>query len=178
MAIGDGTYVKFAGGTLTAGQSLDLMVDGDPDQARLLGALGINNLFQGADARTLAIADPIRIDPGRLGVGQTRVDGDNTNILALLALRQRAVMPGQVSVDDYLTTMVADVGSQVDLTKRLTSNQDAVRGALDNRRDQVSGVSIDEEVGNLILQQQAYTAAARVITTAQENIRTLLDLLG
>lgn len=178
VAIGDGTYVKFAGGTLTAGQSLDLMVDGNPDQARLLGALGINNLFQGADARTLAIADPIRIDPGRLGVGQTRVDGDNTNILALLALRQRAVMPGQVSVDDYLTTMVADVGSQVDLTKRLTSNQDAVRGALDNRRDQVSGVSIDEEVGNLILQQQAYTAAARVITTAQENIRTLLDLLG
>ena len=74
--------------------------------------------------------------------------------------------------------MVADVGSQVDLSKRLTSNQDAVRGALDNRRDQVSGVSIDEEVGNLILQQQAYTAAARVITTAQENIRTLLDLLG
>ena len=178
VAIGDGTYVKFAGGTLTAGQSLDLMVDGNPDEARLLGALGINNMFQGADARTLAIADPLRAHPGRLAVGQTRVDGDNSNILAILKLRQQAIMPGGVSVDDYLTTMVADVGSQVDLSKRLTSNQDAVRGALDNRRDQVSGVSIDEEVGNLILQQQAYTAAARVITTAQENIRTLLDLLG
>lgn len=178
VPIGDGTYLTFASGTLTAGQGLNLLVDGDPDQARLLGALGINTLFQGADARSLAIADAVRADPGRLAVGQTRVDGDNTNLLALLAIRDRGIMPNDVSVDDYLTTMIADVGSQVDLTKRLTSNQDAVRAALDNRRDKVSGVSIDEEVGNLILQQQAYTAAARIITTAQENIRTLLDLLA
>lgn len=178
VPIGDGTYLTFASGSLIAGQSLDLMVDGNPDQARLLSALGINTLFQGADARTLTIADPIRADPSRLAVGQSRVDGDNSNILSMLGLRNRAIMPGGVTTDEYLTTMVADVGSQVDLTKRLDSNQSAVRAALDNRRDKVSGVSIDEEVGNLILQQQAYTAAARIITTAQENIRTLLDLLG
>jgi flagellar hook-associated protein 1 FlgK len=178
LAIGDGVYLSFNGPTLTTGESLDLMVDGAPDQARLLGALGINGLFQGSSARTLAVDQAIRTDPSRLAVGNTRVAGDNSNVLALIGVRNRAVMPGGASTDSYLASMVSGIGAQVDLNKRLGSNQDALRQALENRRDQISGVSIDEEVGHLIVQQQAYTAAARVITTAQENIRTLLDLIG
>jgi len=47
---------------------------------------------------------------------------------------------------------------------------------LANRRDAVSGVSLDEEVANMIKFQRAYEAAARLITTADAMMQILLDM--
>jgi flagellar hook-associated protein 1 FlgK len=106
------------------------------------------------------------------------VAGDNSNVLALLGVRQARILgAGSQTADDFIASMASGLGSAVDLSKRLNENQDVLTQALQNRRDAVSGVSIDEEVGALIKQQQAYTAAARIITTMQDNIRTLMDLV-
>jgi flagellar hook-associated protein 1 FlgK len=66
---------------------------------------------------------------------------------------------------------------RINQTGQLDQNTQALEKSLRNRRDEVSGVSIDEEVGLLILQQQAYAAAARIISTERENIQTLLGIL-
>ena len=49
---------------------------------------------------------------------------------------------------------------------------------LENRKKQVSGVSLDEEMTNLIKFQQAYNASARVISTVNSMLDTLINQLG
>lgn len=179
VAIADGVYVTFAAGTLTTtGNRLSWIVDAEPDQAGLLPALGINGLFQGSSAATLAISDEIQADAARVAVGQTRSAGDNANLLDMAGVRKAKLFSnGTASVDEFYHTTVANLGVQVAQTKRLQDTQDSLTASIENQRQQVSGVSIDEEVTYLILQQQAYTACARLITTARENIQTLLDLV-
>jgi len=179
LIIGNGLSLKLGAGTMTAGDRVEFLVDGTGDQAHLLGALGINSLFQGTDARTLRVAAPLLADPSRLAVSQSRAVGDNSNILAILQLRnQKLFGGGSRSLDDAVSSMVAETGSRANLNTRLQNNQAVIQQTLESRRDAISGVNIDEEVGLLILQQQAYSAAARIITSAQENIRTLLGIFG
>ncbi|HYE06079.1 MAG TPA: flagellar basal body rod C-terminal domain-containing protein, partial [Planctomycetota bacterium] len=179
VAIADGVYASFGAGTLTAGDETTVLVDGQPDQAGILPALGINGLFQGSDARTIGVASRLRADPNQFATGRTRSAGDNANVLALIATRgQRVLDDGQFTIESAYQSTVSEVGVRVDQNKRLSDTQELVRSTLENRRSDASGVSIDEEVGELILEQQAYAAAARLITTARENITTLLDLIG
>lgn len=177
VVIGDGVHAIFGSGTLTAGDALTLVVDGQPDQARLLSALGVNTVFAGGDAGSLAVADAIQDDPGRLAVAHTRTAGDNSNLLEIIALREKALFNDNMNIDEYMNTMISDIGSRVDLASRLRDNQQVIEQTLLNRRDHVAGVNLDEEIASLIQSQQAYTAAARIITSVQENIRTLLDLI-
>lgn len=179
IAIGDGVYLVFDAGQLSVGgQGVNAIIDGQPDQAGLLPALGINALLSGTSAANISVAAPIVRDPGRLTVGHTRAPGDNANLLDYGRIRDRTVMAaGTQRIDDFYVTTVAEVSLRLEQSRGFADAQQQVLRSLQNRRDSVSGVSIDEEVGLLIIQQQAYSAAARVITMTRENIQTLLDLL-
>lgn len=179
VTIADGVYAVFGAGTLsTPGNQVRFTVDAEPDQARLLPALGINTLFHGDSAANLQVAAAVRQDANRLGVASSRAEGDNSNLRGMSEVRQsKAFGGGSLGIDDFYHTTLTGLGVRVADTKRLLENQQALGTALENQRQQTSGVSIDEEVANLILMQQAYTAAARIITTARENITTLLDLV-
>lgn len=179
VQIADGVYAVFGAGTLsTPGNEVSFTVDAEPDQARLLPALGINTMFSGDSASTLSVSEELRKDPNRLGIASSRSEGDNSNLRNMSAIRQDHVFgDGKSTLEDFYHTTITGLGVRVADTKRLKDNQQALGTALDNQRQQTSGVSIDEEVANLILMQQAYTASARIITTAKENITTLLDLV-
>jgi len=49
---------------------------------------------------------------------------------------------------------------------------------LENRKDSISGVSLDEEITNLIREQHAFNAASRVITVADEMLDTIINRMG
>jgi flagellar hook-associated protein FlgK len=179
VQIADGVYAVFSAGSLsTVGNHVDFVVDGDPDQARLLPALGINTMFSGSTAATLSVNQSIKNNPNMLGIAQSRSEGDNAQLLSMSDVRQGQIFGGgRMGVDDYYHATITDLGVRLADTKRLSDNQAIMAKALENQRQESSGVSIDEEVANLILMQQAYTAAARVITTARENIQTLMELM-
>lgn len=180
VQIADGVYAVFDAGTLALtdpGEDVRFAVDGDPDQAGLLPALGIGGIFTGSTAATLRVDQRLVNDPTQLNVGTTRSEGDNSNVLRLVAARgEKLFGNGAFALDDTYNAILSEVGVRIRQSERLNENQANIRAALENQRQQVSGVNIDEEVGMLILQQQAYSAAARVITFARENIQTLLDL--
>jgi flagellar hook-associated protein FlgK len=179
VEIADGVYAVFGSGALsTPGNQVSFTVDAEPDQARLLPALGINTMFSGDTAATLNVSAALKKDANRLGLASSRSEGDNSNLSDMSEVRKGKIFGGgSLAVDDYYHTTITNLGVQVADTTRLQDNQQALGTALENQRQQSSGVSIDEEVANLILMQQAYTASARIITTARENITTLLDLL-
>ena len=180
IALADGVYAKVGTGSLTTtGNQVNVIVDGQPDQAGILPALGINSLFKtGELASTIAVADRVVKDPSQLGLSKTRSEGDNSNLKDLLDVRkQKLFKSGAFTLDDFYQGMLTDVGVRIQQADRMATNQDALKASLNQQRESLSGVSIDEEVGRLIQQQQAYSAAAKIVSAARENIQTLLEIL-
>ncbi len=177
----DGVYATIGAGTFaTAGEQVGFTVDGEADQAGLLPALGINQMLHcDGTASSLALDADLADDPSRFATGTTRNEGDNSNVIRQLNLRKQASFgtAGSFRLEDAYLGIISEVGVRVDETTRLGDNQDALKASLQHQRDSVSGISIDDEVGALILQQQAYGAAAKMVSAARENIQTLLDIL-
>ncbi len=179
VEIADGVYIVFDEGDLSIGEQIDYTVDGQPDQAGVLSALGINTMFSGSGASDISVVQNLLDNPTRLGVAKTRAPGDNSSVLDLIAVRRAESFGSEnTTLDDFYQSQVSDVASLVRQNDTLSQGQDLVQASLQNQREEMSGVSIDEEVGLLILQQNAYAAAARIVSVARENIDTLMGILA
>lgn len=91
--------------------------------------------------------------------------------------------PGDDSsnVDPFVetwTAIIGELGAQAQKIETGAIIQGLLVKELRNRRDSISGVSVDEEVANLIRQQHAFSAASRVITIADEMIDTIINRMG
>lgn len=98
-------------------------------------------------------------------------DGGNADALAALA-----TAPG--APDNLYRRMVTDLGVQTQGVTRGVAIQSAVTLQVDNARESVSGVSIDEEMTNMVAFQHGYEAAARMLTAIDEMLDTLINRTG
>lgn len=158
------------------------------DSTGLLAALGVNTFFEGSDARTLAVNPVVRfnlsfINAGHVNGAGEMNSGDNTTALAIAELQRKDVDIWTVSegvtrqtLGEYFSTLVAKAGSDTQSAKFNAQYQKALADDLKARQDSVSGVNLDEEMTNLIKFQHAYTAAAKLITTADSMLQVLLGL--
>lgn len=151
------------------------------DSTGALAVLGVNTLFTGTDARDIAVNALIEENPGLLASGFSSDllnTGDNAAALALAELRNLQVMDGDRStIDEYYQATVARMGVEARAnTQRLEIEQSFSDDFL-RRREEASGVSLDEEVANLLLFQRAYEASARVITVADRMLEALLNIV-
>ena len=78
-----------------------------------------------------------------------------------------------ITIGNYYNNIVQKLGNETKEVIRNESNQSKLLGEIDNLRLNVSGVSIDEEMVNLIQFQHSYNASAKVIST----IDSLLDVV-
>ncbi|SFJ77872.1 flagellar hook-associated protein 1 FlgK [Desulfomicrobium apsheronum] len=158
------------------------------DSTGLLAALGINTFFDGSNARSLSLNNDVRGNTARINTGHINGagemnEGDNTTSAALAALQNKAVTTRTVSegttrqtLGEYYSTLVAKAGSDTQSSKFNYEYQQALANDLRSRQESVSGVNLDEEMTNLIKFQHAYTAAAKLITTAESMLQVLLGL--
>lgn len=158
------------------------------DTTGLAAALGINTFFEGESADSFAVRgglanDINQINAGRLnGAGETN-SGDNITAkeIADLAKKQVSIRTTwnastQQSLSDYYGTLVARIGADTASAKYTAAAEAAVAQDLYDRQEEISGVSLDEEMTNLIKFQASYKAAAKLITTADEMLQTLLGM--
>lgn len=105
------------------------------------------------------------------------VPGDNENALALADLiHQGLTVLDNQSLEDHYQYLVAQVGLKTQEASEALTFTENFLNHLNDRRDSVSGVSLDEEATNLIRFQRAYQAAARMIRATDELFQTLLNL--
>jgi flagellar hook-associated protein 1 FlgK len=123
----------------------------------------------GAADLALAFSDPQLVGAAALGAG--RYDGGNARAMANLA-----GLPG--GPDALYRATVAELGVQANAANGAAGLQDEVVGRLVDQRDAISGVSIDEEMTNLVAYQQAYQASARYLTAVDEMLDTLINGTG
>ena len=158
------------------------------DSTGLLAALGVNTFFDGSDARTLSLNNDVRSNTARINTGHINGagemnEGDNTTAKAIAALQSASVATRTVTegttrqtLGEYYSTLVAKAGSDTKTSKFNYEYQEALANDLKARQESVSGVNLDEEMTNLIKFQHAYTAAAKLITTAESMLEVLLGL--
>ena len=75
-------------------------------------------------------------------------------------------------------SFIAKVGTDMREAKRLESNAEVLERAVDDRRQSVSGVAMDEEMSNLVRFQRAYQASARAMSTMDEMLDVLINRTG
>lgn len=80
--------------------------------------------------------------------------------------------------DDYFRGIVGQLGINTQEAERMAMNQEMLVGQQLNRREMTSGVSLDEEMTNMIMFQHAYNAAARAISVMDEMLDVLVNRVG
>jgi flagellar hook-associated protein FlgK len=85
---------------------------------------------------------------------------------------------GSTSFTDFFGVFVSEMGIESQTAMRMTSNNQIMLTQIDNERERVKGVSLDEEMSNMIKYQQAFNASARVVTAVDEMISRIIDQLG
>jgi flagellar hook-associated protein 1 FlgK len=123
----------------------------------------------------VAVSDPRKIAAASAASG---LPGDNTNALRIAGLADAAVSSlGGATLSGYYSGIVSDVGKLARNASDLSQFDANLRSELQNRRDSVSGVSLDEEATNLIAYQRAYEAGARIIRITDELFQSVLEML-
>ncbi|TFG93016.1 MAG: flagellar hook-associated protein FlgK [Syntrophobacterales bacterium] len=127
-------------------------------------------------ASDMCVSADIENDINRIAAAQT-VNGDGALAAQIGALREALVMNGGTATfgDEY-AAFVGCIGQDASDATRNSDRQTSLLDQLTTRRESISGVSIDEEMVNLIKYQTGYSAAARLCTVAQELKDTLLAL--
>jgi len=80
--------------------------------------------------------------------------------------------------DDFWREICGNIGVQSQEAQRMVKNQDTLIAELENKRQSLSGVSLDEEMTSMIKFQHAYNAASRFITTMDEQLQTIISSMG
>jgi len=104
--------------------------------------------------------------------------GNIENLRSIMAMRHNAYMFMEGSPEDYIKTIISTMGVDGQQAKAHLDNQSIMTRQINNRRQSISGVSIDEEMGNLVRYQHAYNAAAKMIQTYAELLDILVNRLG
>ncbi len=129
----------------------------------------------GSNAGAAATMTVALTNPDQVAASSDGTQGDNGNATALANLQNASIVSGQTA-GDYYSNLIDQVGNDV---SNATSEQEAVGLVLQqltNQQQSISGVSLDEEATNLIIYQQAYEAAARVISTVDELNEATIDM--
>ncbi|PIQ96781.1 MAG: flagellar hook-associated protein FlgK [Nitrospinae bacterium CG11_big_fil_rev_8_21_14_0_20_56_8] len=134
-------------------------------------------------ARLISVSSTVVNDSRKIAAGQT-VNGDGNNALSLGDLQTSLLFDattlaasgsGSFTFDEFYNALVSTVGIRSFSARSTVDQQEGIMLQLDSIRESTSGVSIDEEMINMLKFQQAFNASARVITTVQELMDTLVN---
>jgi flagellar hook-associated protein 1 len=112
------------------------------------------------------------------GTGSSSAAGDGSKALAVANLRNSTDTASGGTLEGSYSKIVTKVGVSTEYASNMVKTHEAVMEQLQNRRDSVSGVSIDEEVTNIIQYQRSFEANSRVINVLSEMLDTLINKTG
>lgn len=179
-------------------EDISINVRSDTTQAGSTGLsftriFGIGDPFRVDAARNLQVRQEIQNDPNRLSLGVfdataavgtvALTSGDQRGALALQNLETSLVAfedagelrAGSVTLSQYVARFLGNAGLIAQRASNFQEDNQALQEEVFQRNADVSGVNIDEELANLVVFQNAYNAAARILSSVQELYDSLLN---
>lgn len=148
----------------------------DTDTGGVLSGLGINGLFTGTNAASIAVRSDILADPRLLAASRSGQPGDGTNLERLAGVRDQQALSGRTLGADY-ADIAAGVGADVQLLGQQQVTQEGVSLALFGQEQSVIGVDINEEMLNLLGFQRMIEGASKYMATVNEALDAVIAML-
>ena len=173
-----GTFTFTSGSTFNLANGFAVTISGTPavgDKFKL-------SVSESA-SRNFSVASGVLSNSSKISAGLNS-STDGANALELVELQFKLVFDsitldsagsGTFTFDEFYSAIVSTVGINSFSSQSIFSQQEAILLQLDTRRESISGVSIDEELINMIKFQQAYNAAARLIGVVDELLDTVIS---
>jgi len=139
-----------------------------------------NDFFTGTlGGNDFGVASAISGDVNMIAAsGATGAPGDNSNAIAIANLQNTLTMAGNTDTfDDYYNSVVSRAGRDVQQATSRYDHQYSMVAYLENYRESISGVSLDEEMLNMLQFESAYEAAAKLISKVDEMLQILMGMI-
>ncbi|NLJ78918.1 MAG: flagellar hook-associated protein FlgK [Tissierellia bacterium] len=145
--------------------------------------------FVGLDSQDPAAA--IRVNPSlgsfeRIAVSESGAIGDGEKAKEILDLRERPLFSAYgdhddtpiMSIDRFYRELVMSIGLERQQSRTMVENQQTLIDQIRNRRQEISSVSLDEEMADMLKYQHSYIANSRVINAIDEMIDLVVNRMG
>lgn len=156
-----------------------------------LGMLGMNNLFTGSTAETVAVRTDIASNPDLLPVARMNSTGgvsntDGQNITALSGLSDTKInfntaggLGGQnTTLVGYLNVVSSTLAVNVSSAKDNETFTASLQSQAQEADTSVSGVNINEELAQMLVYQNSFQASARIISVVNDLLQELVNIMG
>ena len=160
-------------------------VDGE-NPLLFAGALGLERFFDGSDAHSIGLNRALDENPTRIGGNAAPIAGDNGVANSMIELQYQKIdfyMPANSdshfsndTLSGFFRMSTTGVANRTAAVHSAAETSESLLNAVINEFDSISKVDLDEELTNLMKYQTGYGASAKVITTIDQMIQTLLGI--
>ncbi|BBG65706.1 flagellar hook-associated protein FlgK [Hydrogenimonas sp.] len=149
------------------------------------GAMGMQRFFDGSDAETISLNRTLDENPTKIAGNAAPVPGDNTIANRMVQLQFDKIgfyLDGnmepysQDTLSGFFRMSTTEVAEMTASAHSAAETSQSLLNAVIDEFDSISRVDIDEELTNLMKYQTGYSASAKVITTIDQMIETLLGI--
>jgi flagellar hook-associated protein 1 FlgK len=135
--------------------------------------------YNSLKAKNFAVSSDIIDDINKIATSSDPDEVGNTvNLKELIKFRTNTQMFVEGAPEDYMKSIVTTLGVNSQQAVRFAANKTVIIEQIENRRLSESGVSLDEEMANMVKHQQAYSAAAQMINAMAEIYDILINRVG
>lgn len=141
--------------------------------------MGFNSFFETLKgAEDIRLSEHILKDSNQISTGQDLIPGDNRTALGIAKLQITPTLrDGTMTIDEFYNSLLAKLGLTIQKNMANQEHQTNLVSQLNEIRNNVSGVSIDEEVAKMAQYQKGYQAAAKFISTVDEMTQSVIQMV-
>ena len=132
--------------------------------------------FTRTDISNMAVNTEIMGDINKVAASASGEPGDNDTAHDLADLADEAVAPGGRTIGAFYSSFLEKLGAESHTATMMKENAEMLLGHLEERRESVSGVSLDEETADLIRSQRAFQAATQYMSVIDELMQSLIEM--
>lgn len=137
------------------------------------------DFFTGSDpitAESIEVNKDILEDPDLIAASNSKDSNNGNNASELTGILDEG--GNEKNIKSEYQSLISDIGVEAEKANKMQENSDTLRSQVENQRQSVSDVSLDEEMSNMIKYQHAYNAAARSMTTMDEMLDQVINNMG
>jgi flagellar hook-associated protein 1 FlgK len=178
IEMANGIKLAIGTGDLNNGDTFEVEAFATTDTSGFLASAGMNTFFSGSGAADIAVVRAVANEPDRIATAIGGDLADNVAGLRLAGVRDEATsLLDGLTPNEYYQRIVADLGQDVSLKESQQANVEAMLTNLNQQRNDVSGVNINDEAARLLVFQQTFQAVAKYLTGLQEAMAILMNMV-
>lgn len=140
------------------------------------GSTGLD-FFTGTDATDIGVNDQLVTDINKVATSSTGEPGDNVTALSMAELADATVAPGSSTIGVFYSNMLEGLGAGSRSATMMKQNSETLLNYLEEQKESVAGVSLDEETAELVRSQHAYQSAAQYMSVISELMEVLIGMV-